>query len=145
MADLTFGAELRWSGRGTDGQGFVTLGEQSALYSAPASMGGKGVGTSPEQLLIAAVSACYSGTLFGLLTKAQLPVREVAIRSEGIVTGYPLLGKFAVLRVHPTIEGGDPERLADYRQEAERARDRCFIGKTIRGNVEYEVGEVSVK
>ena len=135
---------MRWSGKGTEGQGFVTLGEQSMLYAAPASMGGKGVGTSPEQLLIAAVSACYSGTLFALLVKAGLPVKDVVIRSEGVVTGYPLTGKFAVLRVNPAIEGGEPARLAEYRQEAERARNRCFIGKTIAGNVAYEVGEVTV-
>ncbi len=40
--------------------------------------------------------------------------------------------------------GGDGERLTEYEAAAEIARDRCFIGGTIKGSVAYVVGEVSV-
>lgn len=144
MADLQFDVNLAWGGTGREGEGTAKMSDQTVRYSAPANMGGKGVGTSPEEFLIAGVASCYSGTLVGVLKKAGMPVDDVAIRAEGIVTGYPMQSKFATLRVHPEIHGGDPEQLDEYRKLAVVARDKCFIGKTIMGNVEYEVGEVKV-
>lgn len=144
MADLSFSTELRWQGTGRDGEGMVKLAEAQVSYSAPASMGGKGAGTSPEELLIAAVSSCYSGTLFGVLRKSGLPVEEVTIQAEGTITEYPMQSKFARLYVHPTVRGGNPAQVTEYQRAAETARDKCFIGKTIAGNVVYEVGDVKI-
>lgn len=144
MADLIFSTELQWQGTGREGEGKIKLGDFSASYAAPASMGGKGVGTSPEELLIAAVSTCYSGTLFGVLRKNGLLVEKVSVRAEGLVTGYPMQSKFSRLSVFPTIFGGNPDQVADYQRTAEMARDKCFIGKVIAGNVSYEVGDVQV-
>lgn len=145
MADLTFEAKLNWSGTGKDGEGKITLGSESISYSSPSDMGGKGIGVSPEDLLVGAVSTCYSGTLFGLLVKKELPVQHVSVKAEGIVTGYPLNTKFSKLIVHPTIIGGDESKLSEYEKAAVRAREKCFIGKSIAGNIEYEVGTVTVK
>ncbi len=144
MADLEFETYLSWYATGNEGNGTVQLGQKEVIYSAPANMGGKGVGTSPEELLLAAVAACYSGTLMGLLTRKGLPVEHVKIRVQGIVTGYPLNAKFATLRVHPDIIGGDKEQRTAYQDVALLARDRCFIGKTIAGNVAYEVLDVQI-
>ena len=144
MADLRFSTKLKWSGTGRDGEGTAELSAGAVTYSAPASMGGKGVGTSPEELLITAVASCYSGTLFGVLKKQGLAVEHVGIRAEGEVTGYPMQAKFARLRVSPTIVGADKSKVSEYRSAAAEARDKCFIGKTIAGNVEYEVGSVDL-
>ncbi|MCL6598592.1 MAG: OsmC family protein [Alicyclobacillus macrosporangiidus] len=145
MADLQFPVTLRWSGTGRDGEGRLEIAGQTLTYSAPDQMGGKGVGASPEDFLISAVASCYSATLFSLLKKRELPVSEVRIAAEGTVTGYPLQSKFAWLQVSPTIAGGDPARQAEYESAALDARNRCFIGKTIAGNVEYTVGRVEVQ
>ena len=144
MADLRFSTEMNWGGTGREGEGIVRLGGEQITYSAPASMGGKGVGTSPEELLIAAVASCYSGTLIGVLKKSGLPVEQVKIRAEGEVTGYPLQAKFARLQVSSVIVGADHTKLAEYQGAAVEARNKCFIGKTITGNVTYEVGEVEL-
>ncbi|MGV3487180.1 MAG: OsmC family protein [Tuberibacillus sp.] len=145
MADLTFDATLHWTGTGRSGEGQVTLNkDHSIIYSSPVSMGGKGSGVSPEDFLIAAVSTCYSGTLFALLIKIGLPVQHVSIKATGTVTGYPLNAKFAKLLVQPTIIGGNPVKQREYESAAKKARDKCFIGKTMAGNVNYEVGTVKV-
>lgn len=144
VADLQFSTELKWHGTGRDGEGTAMLSAGEIVYSAPASMGGKGVGTSPEEFLITAVASCYSGTLFGVLKKSGLPADQVGVRAEGEVTGYPMQAKFARLRVSPVIVGADMSKLAEYRTAAVKARDKCFIGKTIAGNVVYEVGEVEL-
>jgi|GEM_PF-861664 len=144
MTDLHYEVQARWSGTGRQGSGSMMIGEQTFEYSAPADMGGQGIGYSPEDLLIGAVTSCYSGTLYGVLVRQKLAVKRVGVRAEGHITGYPTETKFARLIVHPTIYGGDEALTAAYADAAAAARDRCFIGKTIAGNVAYEVGEVKV-
>lgn len=73
-----------------------------------------------------------------------LPARRIHVRAEGVVTGYPLQTKFSRLIVHPTIFGGDGTKESDYEKAAIAARDNCFIGKTISGNMDYEVGKVQI-
>ena len=94
-------------------------------------MGGRGVGTNPEELLVCAVSSCFTATLFGVLRRAQLPVDSLAVAASGTVTGFPGHARFARIVVSPTILGGDVERHAEYETAAEIAHDRCFIGRTL--------------
>lgn len=145
MADLTFTVAAEWAGTGTEGEGNIRAGGQVIRYSAPAEMGGKGTGTNPEELLLSAVTACYSATLFRVLTSRRLPVRTLTLRTEGLVENYPDAARFSRLIVHPTIEGGDPGRTADYEAAAHRARDLCFIGRTVRDYLDYAVGSVNVR
>jgi peroxiredoxin-like protein len=145
MAELlNFDVDLEWSGTGEDGLGRLASQNVEIAYSAPESMGGRGEGASPEDLLVAAVSSCYSATLFGVLRRADLPAEHVRVAARGVVSGYPGAARFAELVVEPSVVGGDPARAEEYAAAAERAHDRCFIGKTIAGNVDYRVGRVFV-
>ena len=142
--ELSFEVSAKWTGIGRQGEGEMVLGAGSIPYSAPANMGGKGVGTSPEEFLLAAVTSCYSGTLMGVLHHAQLPGVTVEIKTEGQVTEYPEHARFARITVHPTIKGGDAARQGKYEEACQVARDRCFIGRTVRDYLEYTVGTVTV-
>lgn len=144
MKDVTFDATLNWSGRGKHGEGELSVRDQTFTYSGPAEMNGKGVGMSPEDFLVAGVSSCYSGTLFGLLSHEQLPVDRVTIQAQGMVTGYPAEASFSQLTVTPTIVGGDTSQQEAYEKAALAARDKCFVGQTIMGNVDYKVGPVHI-
>ncbi|MDA8345170.1 MAG: OsmC family protein [Thermaerobacter sp.] len=145
MADLTYDAHIAWSGLAREGEGIVALGVAEVPYSAPADMGGKGEGTSPEQLLLAAVGSCYSATLYRSLQRAGLPVSRVATRVVGTVADFPRMAHVSRVVVHPVVVGADATRLEDYRDQALASRDQCLIGKAIRGSVDYEVGEVQVE
>jgi peroxiredoxin-like protein len=145
MRELAFGVQLEWSGSGRDGAGRIITDDLELEYSTPASMGGRGVGTNPEELLVCAVASCYSATLLGLLRRADLPAAAVQTAAAGSVSGYPAQARFARLTVSPTIVDGDPSRRREYEQIAEAARERCFIGRTIAGNVAYQVGPVTVE
>lgn len=144
MDELPFQVELEWSGSGRDGAGQIATDELQFEVSTPASMGGRGVGTNPEELLVCAVGSCYAATLFGVLRRAGLPVASVNIDARGTVAGYPGQARFAGLVVSPTIVDGDPTRVHEYEQAAATAHDRCFIGATLAGNVDYQVGGVAV-
>lgn len=145
MAELAFHVAAVWSGSGREGSGILSLGGQTVSYSAPDTMGGKGEGTSPEELLLAAVTSCYSGTLFRLVQRAGLPIARVDMRTEGTVSNYPAAPRFSSITVHPTIVGGDVANLEDYRAAAAAAREKCFIGRSVRDYLDYQVGMVEVQ
>ena len=142
--ELLFHVTAEWSGVGRQGEGTMHFGETQVSYSAPANMGGKGTGTSPEELLIAAVTACYSGTLMRVLAQAHLPGTSVSIRTDGVVKEHPINPHFAEIRVHPVIHDGDVDRWEAYNEAAHVARERCFIGRTVRDYLDYTVGDVTI-
>jgi peroxiredoxin-like protein len=144
MSDLDFDVELMWSGVGAQGAGEIKSAGFALELSGPESMGGRGVGTNPEELLVSAVSSCYTATLFGVLRRARLPVDSLAVEARGTVTGFPGNARFERIVVSPTILGGDIERRPEYDTAAAIAHDRCFIGRTLAPEVVYEVGFVQV-
>jgi peroxiredoxin-like protein len=144
VSDLRFDIELSWSGSGREGAGRIVTDDLELEYSVPGSMGGRDVGSNPEELLVCAVASCYSATLLGVLRRERLPAEEVRVSATGTVSGYPAEGRFAGLTVSPTVVGGDAERTSEYERAAEKAHERCFIGRTIAGNVDYRVGLVHV-
>lgn len=145
MADLDFFIEATTRGSGKDREGVIFVDGREVRFSAPASMGGKGVGASPETLLISAVTACYSLTLLAYLQKRRLSYVDVVVRTEGIVTGFPQHDTYAKIIVNPVIHGGDTSLQKEYQDAAVEARDHCFIGQTVAaGGVAYEVGIVTV-
>jgi peroxiredoxin-like protein len=145
MSELSFAVELLWSGTGRDGVGEIHTDDVSIDLSAPEAMGGRGVGTNPEELLVSAVSSCYTATLFGVLRRARLPVASLAVDASGSVTGFPGHARFDRLAVRPTILGGDPLRQAEYEAAAVLAHDRCLIGQALAPDVTYEVDYVRVR
>jgi peroxiredoxin-like protein len=145
MSDLSFDVELMWSETEGKGAGEIKTDDLVLELSGPKSMGGRGVGTNPEELLVCAVSSCFTATLFGVLSRAQLPVDSLAVDASGTVTGFPGHARFARILVSPTIMGGDAERHPEYETAAAIAHERCFIGRTLAPEVAYEVGPVHVQ
>ena len=144
MRNLEFEVSTHWSGDAATRFGVVESGGRQIEYSAPATMGGSGEGTNPEELLLAAVATCYTLGLNRLLRKRDLPATGLSVCAQGAVSGYPLAATFARIIVSPTIAGADTSRATDYEIAARVARDRCFIGKTLAASVSYEVGHVTL-
>jgi peroxiredoxin-like protein len=142
MAELSFISKLTWSG-GRHGPGVVETGGQSLQFSVPASMGGVGVGTSPEDLLLSAVGSCYTATLAAILDSRGLSVQSFEVVVQGLVSQYP--GPAAALSsivVNPRFIGIESGREKECESAAMTARERCFIGKHLGPQVSYRVGEV---
>ncbi len=146
MADLSFFVKATAAGSGKDREGIIAVDGLEVRYSSPGSMGGKGVGASPETQLNSAVTACYSQTLLAYLHKRRLPSREIEVKTEGIVTGFPQHDTYAKIIVHPVIRGASSAQRQEYQDAAEEARDHCFIGQTVAtGGVAYQAGEVALE
>lgn len=140
--DLMFRVDVDWLGATGERRGTLDTGAQSVAWSVPASMGGLGEGTSPEELLMAAVGTCYSATLAGVLRQRRLPVGAVKLMVEGTVAGYPDKGHIARIEVHPRLAAAEAARAPEYQDAANEARNRCFIGHALRADIVYAVGSV---
>jgi peroxiredoxin-like protein len=145
MKDLSFETRLSWSDTGHGGIGNVRTDQIAVTISGPESMGGRGFGTNPEELLVAAVASCYIATFFGVLKRRKLPVESLLLSATGVVTDFPSHARFAGVTVSPTICGGDDSRQDEYEAAAARAHDRCLIGRALSDQVTYEVGPVDVR
>jgi peroxiredoxin-like protein len=145
MSDVSFDVNLRWTEIHGKGVGEIQTDDLALELSGPESMGGRGVGTNPEELLVSAVSSCYIATLYGVLRRRRLPVESLAVSASGTVTGFPGHARFAGIVVNPTILGADVARLPEYEAAAAIAHDRCFIGRALAPEVAYEVGSVKVQ
>ncbi|KIL40000.1 hypothetical protein SD70_16635 [Gordoniibacillus kamchatkensis] len=130
-----------WSG-GRRGVGSISTRGMTAQVSIPADMGGPGIGTNPDELLLAAAANCYLITLASVLENRKLPMRRLTLVSEGEVEREG--GRLTYRRIvhRPTIEL-DGELSAERREEAllaaERAEKACMISQAVRGNVEVAV------
>ncbi|MHB1526228.1 MAG: DUF2249 domain-containing protein [Candidatus Dormibacteria bacterium] len=143
MEDLTFEVTTSWNGRGREAAGTVVTGDQVVAWSVPSGMGGRGEGSSPEELLASAVATCYTGTLSSLLSQEGLPWERILVRMQETVVGQPT--RISRLLANPIVLGGDPGRMGEYQRTAELARDRCFIGRHLRSDVAYEVAPVTIE
>jgi peroxiredoxin-like protein len=145
MSQLSFEIELRWSGTGPNGFGELNTPRHTIAVSAPEEMGGRGIGTNPEELLVSAVASCYGATLSGVLNRSRLPVDAISVSARGIVGGFPGNARFERLVVNPVIVGGAASRRDEYENAARRAHDRCLIGRALAPDVSYEVGSVEIE
>ena len=140
MSALQFDVDLEW--RADQRFGEVTVGEARTCISEPRVMAGTGAGMSPEDLFVAAAASSYSVTLAEMLRAVGLPQSSLSIRAEGLVASDAAAERFTTVIVWPTIQGADVARRDAYGKAAIAARNNCFIGRSIRGNIAYVVGEV---
>jgi peroxiredoxin-like protein len=140
MSVLHFDVDLEWRADRVFGE--ITAGEAHACVSEPRALGGAGTGMSPEDLFVAATASSYCVTLAELLRAIGLPQTSLSIHAEGLVASDAATERFTKVIVRPTIEGADVARRDAYAKAAIAARNNCFIGRSIRGNIAYVVGEV---
>jgi peroxiredoxin-like protein len=142
MSALQFDVDLEW--RADQKFGEITIGDVRACVSEPRVMGGTGAGMSPEDFFVAAAASSYSITLSETLRAIGLPQTSLAIHAEGLVTSDAGSERFTTVTVRPTIQGADIAQRQAYEKAAIAARNNCFIGRSIRGNIAYVVGGVSL-
>jgi peroxiredoxin-like protein len=142
MGTLQFDVDLQWPADQEFGE--ITVREARACVSEPRVMGGAGVGMSPEDLFVAAAVSSYSFILAEMLRAVGLPQTLLAIHAEGLLANGCGAERFRTVTVRPTIQGADTAQHQAYEKAAIAARNNCFIGRSIRGNIAYVVGEVSL-
>ena len=125
-------AATHWEGSLMEGAGKVTL-ESSGIgtydVSWPARAEEPNGKTSPEELIAAAHSSCFSMALSGALAKAGTPPTSLDTRAD--VTFQPGEG---ITGIHITVVGNvDGMSAEDFRSAAEGAKQNCPVSQALTG------------
>jgi osmotically inducible protein OsmC len=125
-------ATTRWEGSLTEGAGKVTL-DSSGIgtydVSWPARAEEPDGKTSPEELIAAAHSSCFSMALSAALGKQGNPPTSLDTKAE--VTLQPGEGITGIhITVVGTVEGLDAEA---FRTAAEGAKENCPVSQALKG------------
>ena len=125
-------AHTHWEGSLTEGAGQVTL-DSSGLgtydVSWPARTEEPNGKTSPEELIAAAHSACYSMAFSNVLNKAGTPPQALDTKAD--VSFQPGEG---ITGVHITVVGSvDGISAQDFTAAAEDAKTNCPVSQALTG------------
>lgn len=135
MAQRT--AQTIWTGGLQDGKGTTTLvssglGSYEVSFPRRTAETADGV-TSPEELLAAAHSACYSMQLSALLTEAGGTVENITTDAT-IGIGPDPAGGLKLTGIDLTVRATVPGLTADqFADAAEKAKSTCPVSKALTG------------
>ncbi len=128
----TRNATTRWEGSLLEGSGRVSL-ESSGIgtydVSWPARSEEPNGKTSPEELIAAAHSSCFSMALSSALSKAGTP--PTSLETSAAVTFQPGEG---ITGIHLTVKGDVPGvDAAAFAEAAEGAKKNCPVSQALTG------------
>jgi peroxiredoxin-like protein len=140
MAQHSWHLEANWNGDRL-GDGSIDAGHLRSEISVPSVLGGPGIGTNPEEMLLGAASTCYLITLSAVLSNRKLPVAELTLKSEIVVENDPAMKVEKIIHRPQIVLAADAtdEQLDTADKAAHRADKACMITKAMAGNVEVSV------
>lgn len=138
MAEHQFFLKAHWPGLRND-VGEIETGNLRTKVSIPPEMDGPGVGTNPDEMLLAAAATCYIITLAAMMERSGLQKQDLTMESEGIVdvtkgviTYKKIIHRPRILLLADALE--KDVLLAE--KLAKKAETSCMISRAIQGNVE---------
>ena len=139
MARHTFRMDLKWSD-GRNGSGVLQAAKLKSEISIPQEMGGPGIGTNPDEMLLGAAATCYLITLATLLENSKIQVESLSMQAEGIVDVTNGVFTYEKILHKPRILLGTATERAKERviRIAKKAEQTCMISKALNGNVIIE-------
>lgn len=135
-------AEVTWGGDLLSGNGTVSAVSSGAFSDLPVTWASRTESsdgrTSPEELIAAAHASCFAMAFSGRLARAGTPPERLSVSAD--VTFDKLEAGWKVTKSALTVRGVVPGiSEADFRSEAEAARDGCPVSGALKGNVELSV------
>ncbi len=133
-----FRLTAQWDG-GRNSSGTIESGELKTAISIPEPMGGPGIGTNPDEMLLGAASTCYIITLAAMLERSSIAVQSLTLESDGIVDVTNNIFTYKTITHRPLLvlaAGQDEEVRAKAERLAHKAESSCMITRALQGNVE---------
>ena len=137
-----FEAAASWSGDGAGtGEVRVSDGTFGVPIAGAISLGGSGGKANPEELLLAAIGACFANTWAIFLKKLGVPLAEPALTVRGELGadpagGFRMQGAVIRVRVPAALLAADRPKLEKTLSLAEKY---CIISKVARAAMPVSV------
>lgn len=141
-----FGVHATWSPVTQEGTLANDEGTATLPHAGAVALGGKGGAANPEELLLFAVSACFSQTWAIFLAKLKVPIEAPVVDATCTVDKDPA-GGFRVTRIElaPHVPAALlSERRADVEKTLALAEKYCIVSKAVRGGQELRVSPKAV-
>lgn len=133
----SFLLKAEWDG-GRNSEGRIEAGQLKTAISIPKEMGGPGIGTNPDEMLLGAAATCYLITLAAVMERGGLPVDKLSLESEGIVDVTNNIFTYVSIthKPHVLLKAEASEKDIEHaRQLALKAESSCMISRAVAGNV----------
>lgn len=143
MAPHHYAVHVRWTGNlgaGTSdyrayGRAHEISGEGKAAVIAGSSdpvFRGEAARYNPEELLVAALSACHMLAYLHLAAEAGIVVTGYEDDAEGTMQMEKSgAGRFVSVTLRPSVQLRDPARAGEALALHETAHDKCFIAQSV--------------
>jgi len=141
MAEHSIHLNIDWPG-GRNSVGEMNVGQMTTKVSIPKKMDGPEVGTNPSDMLLGAAGGCYLMTLAAMIERAELPLQEIGLKSEGIVDIINGVITYKKIIHRPTVILTD-EATEKERKKLQRiivqADKHCMVSRAVEGNITIEL------
>jgi peroxiredoxin-like protein len=127
-----------WNG-GRNSDGTIDAGQLKTQISIPKEMGGPGVGTNPDEMLLGAAATCYLITLAAMLERAELTTSSLTLTSEATVDVTNNIFTYEAIKHLPVITLTREASQNDIDKAiriAHKAEGSCMISRAVAGNVQ---------
>lgn len=141
MAEHVFELKARWPG-GRDSEGYIEAGNLKTKISIPPEMDGPGIGTNPDEMLLGAAATCYLITLAAMIERAELPLSEMSLESDGKVdvTNGVITYKKIIHKPYVSLkESATDKDYSKLEKLVNKAEESCMISRALKGNVAIEL------
>jgi organic hydroperoxide reductase OsmC/OhrA len=131
----TYRATIAWDANRDDLRAHtITLADQTVPASSAPERGGDPAKADPEQLLVAAASACHMLWFLDFSRRARIRVTSYEDAAEGEMDAR----RFLRVVLRPAIEFEDEPDAGVLRDLHDRAHEACFIANSLNCPVEVE-------
>jgi len=131
----TYRATVAWDRNREDLRAHtITLADQPVAGSTAPERGGDPAKADPEQLLVAAASACHMLWFLDFARRERLRVLSYEDDAEGVMDGR----RFVRVALRPAIEFEAEPEPELVRELHSRAHEACFIANSLNCPVEVE-------
>lgn len=115
----------------------IHLSGQTFAGSSAADRGGDPTKADPEELFVAALSACHMLWFLDFARRERLRVLSYKDRAEGTMDGE----RFVSVVLHPRVEFATDVSPFVIEELHTRAHDACFIANSVNCDVSVEVSD----
>lgn len=141
MAEHHFILNAKWPG-GRNDIGRIEAGAIKTEVSIPKAMGGPGVGTNPDDLLLGSAATCYIITLVAMLERSRVDKETLTMESEAIVDVTDGIFTYKKIIHRPIVHLSNAATDSQIRlteKLVKKADSSCMISRAIKGNVTVEI------
>jgi peroxiredoxin-like protein len=138
MKPLPHRYEVRMTGGPLGHATLASTGVPDLATAAPADFGGPGDAWSPEQLLVAAVEACFLLTFRAIAQASRIEFTSLTVEGEGIVDRADGGMRFTEIVLRPRLAlpaGTDSTRV---QRALEKAEKTCLVSASLSKPIRLE-------